>query len=1694
MALTFETPLKSPMTFGILSKILPTKGNLAWEYNPFRNYRLSGPKYYFRGKYFTKEELGTELGKPISEDHSTKDWDGYRFPDLLNGIKSDETDPELFDENQLVDFETNELGFSLSHPVNVLPQYSYDGSVNLIINDGKNVPRLINSRFSPIGRNQYQIVDRKGNNDTNIYDQGEQFDIDTSLYKTYTSIPKLEFINVYSGGNLSVGNYHFYFRYVDADGNETDFVAESGLVSVFKGTTLSTITSGFRNENSQKSVKFILSNIDSAYSYVNVYYTKSTSDINQNATVQAYKIDQKFPINNSLMCQIFVTGNEPKQEITVEEINPHYQIAQNVQTQESCQNMLFLGNIQDQTIEYSELSDLSLRFCIGMSGREYTPVDSDYSNAIEGTYSDPKFIYNHTGYQNGEIYRLGVVYLMDNGTLSPVFNIRGMYFDKSSLNVNYTEFSLFKDDKRNYVTFNEDTGIVYKDTTGSSTNEYLENAFGVVRIFSDKDELKYIRGIRIGLSVGAGEEEKFFEQLKKCNVKGLFFVRQKRMPLRLCQAYTIGIDAESHTPLLYVNKDTAVASGEETTGDFYIAERFINDEKELKHDIEDRLYRVKTKDVAKYGAICPEYDVNSPYLNTLFCGDEYIVMEAGSQEALTQNPNELRHFVLSDSFQSTWKDTFFTTRVLGVEDNTKLVAIGDKMFSSRAGEAEEAHRFEFITKQNKTSEATNLVRGAFGPYIAFDGYNVPGTLVNIYIKDWMHMSTLEQFKLRYNDKAPFYAISERYSWQDIKDNLENLENLVLYRGDSYICTFTHRVNRNFQDPSAPINHQIVDYECWKNNFSYKDSNGEESGILNMEDFEKINLGDVNAVKLGMWVTFPLVSSINLNIRSLDDSIVDETALTGHPRGFFPYSGMVPDGAFKTPEALCYNKGFDKSLSERWNHEVPDVPAIKNDFSNRISYSDIHINDAFKNGFRVFQGTHYRDYPKTYGSITKLVEINEQLLCIFEHGVALIPVNERALAGEGTGGNIYVNTSNVLPERMNVISDTFGSQWRDSVIKTPKGVYGVDTVARKIWRCNGQDFQVISDFNVQEFLNNNISLTERELDPIVGVRNVKTHYNRFKQDVMFTFYDNLYGFEEKVWNLCWNEVLGKWITFYSWVPSYSENIYNQYFSFDRNTSKWIAKLGVSKHNNAFSDGVTLSDNIIPNTLAKGADIGELFLDNRTLPTGEGVISYVDEFKIVRDSLRNDLKFKIRKVGSGKDAKHYLVLNTDIQNLFSEYYERVNSSDGSPIYSDEIYEQIKETLKKTPTDSEILSTSFGNAWVQSIKSNTWKIPKDDRGRRKWLSNEAQINNVSPVTLINIQAHIKVERPNVTPELVESFNNTSAVDAGYYQSTVAVCPKYNMQFLTTDFWKHGQAGIIDIADKIYPTYWYGKQHPFEFEFVVAGDPRTHKIFDSLQIISNKAAPESFHYEIVGECYDFAWDKKNMYIRQEATKELYQYNGSNILFDNDYSALQSEHELIPDNTRYKKSTIFPLYYSRQKGYNEIEDYYHLKDGSKQSKDYKNLTGSEIVRYENLNEYRICTHAKAVDIRDSGGRLRGNMQYREDKWYVQINPINLVQRNEEQWKDLDGNNTTMVPVELSQSPIPEDLMENIPTKINVPESFGYVNNAKNKRGVIKWNWEENQMREIKLKDKFIKIRVRYSGEDLTLIASLNTLYSISVS
>ena len=258
--MNWQPLLNNELLFEVNTQVMPTKGNLVYEYNPFRNYRLSQNMLEYKGDYYTQKQLEEKFGIVIKENKWKK------------GDIDVSQDITLHEKGELVDFITDELSFSIKSPVTITPQYSYDGSVNLIINDGVNIPRMINSRFSATGRNTYEVVDRKGNNDTNIYDQGEQFDIDTSLYKRVVKIPKIKFNGITSGGNLKIGNYHLYIKLSDADGNETDFVGETGLISIFKGFgDPRSVTTGQANENSFKSIKLLISNIDTSYNYIYIF-------------------------------------------------------------------------------------------------------------------------------------------------------------------------------------------------------------------------------------------------------------------------------------------------------------------------------------------------------------------------------------------------------------------------------------------------------------------------------------------------------------------------------------------------------------------------------------------------------------------------------------------------------------------------------------------------------------------------------------------------------------------------------------------------------------------------------------------------------------------------------------------------------------------------------------------------------------------------------------------------------------------------------------------------------------------------------------------------------------------------------------------------------------------------------------------------------------------------------------------------------------------------------------------------------------------------------------------------------------------------------------------------------------------------------------------------------------------------------
>lgn len=1138
---TFKELPNFDIDYDIKAKVFNQEGDLKYEYNPFRNLR----------------------------DAETQ---------------------------ELKDFRTEDLGFDLNHSVDIQVQPSYDGTVNLIINDDKSPPKLINSRFTVVEDKRYKVVDRKGNNDTNIYDNDEIEQV-TRLFKTTENIPYINFEGLYEGGALKCGNYVFYFKYSDADGNESDIIAESGIISAYIGkiNDPASIRGGMVNELTNKIAKLKISNLDTSYDYLNIYFTRSTSDYDETEITKAHKIITRKSLTNSNMV-ITITGLEDTKEIPLSELNVQYNIVDAVKSQTQVQNMLMFANVDKPTIPYKELTDLSLRIFptvsnennIGYLDHEYKPVELE--DAIrKAEYYDATNVYKFTGYWNKEMYRIGVVYIMKDDTLSPVFDVRGRdnlgYFTrlgtfKNDISAMYSYTDLYDGQgKRQYI---EQTDEGFID--GSEFE--LENTKGVVRLeynheVIDKDDKTGIYPLAIDFNI----ETVVLQEMKK-HVKGFFFVRQKRIPTILCQGLSIGVDDLSHVPS--IKAQVVGSNGQQQIG--YIAEAFVDKSAQLAHDFVSRMI-VTNSVTSPGGLLCPEAMLRSELFNEVFNSSLFNLSKAPfspNSSYFKQDISKGRHFFINEYQNMGASDVLLEDiKLTLIEDSKPLRYSGSKYFSTRAGIPEEAWRFAFYNFETGDAGANNLIRGNFAGFVGAEGIGGSTDLYDIHVPGYNFGNMRDYFLLRANSFHPYYAISNRYDlkvlsgtlvpYEECKKQSDNLA-LTQYRGDCFINTFTVRMHRNFQDPEVPISDTILDPLTWKNNYKGYAA----SGGIDKENINKINRGDVNAVRIGHWATFKLCSNINLAYRATDDSQSAERALTGQRRSFFPLSTMSTRAENKIQESTVVNVGYNSTTSDKMYILQPDVPYIKNIFDNRIMFSEVHINDAFRNGYRVFDASAYKDITRQYGAITKIIDWNNNLMVVFENGVGMIPINEKMVAAQGDGSNAYIKSYGVLPDIINPLSTSFGSSWKESVIVTEGWVYGVDTIGKKIWRTNGQEFQIISDFKVQKFLNDKITLSESEKFPMISLRNVKTHYNAFKKDVMFTFYDLTRSNDEVKWNLCYNEQLENWITQYSWTPLASENINNVHFSFDREAAKSLALVGYSDKDNPVSEGIVLD----------GVSIGDL----------------------------------------------------------------------------------------------------------------------------------------------------------------------------------------------------------------------------------------------------------------------------------------------------------------------------------------------------------------------------------------------------------------------------------------------------------------------------------------------------------------------
>lgn len=1507
------------MEYKLKVKKYKQKGDIAWEYNALRNYKTdNGELSNFR-------------------------------------IKSSKSN----------------LNVNLENPIDIECQPSYDGTVNLYLNDGANPPRVLNTRWTRTDNNTYKIINREQINQSNIYREN-YVDRETRLFRNVDGVTKVDLNSVNHSGKLKAGNYIIYMKYMDGDYNETDIIAQTGVISIFNGNPSSpiTISGGLMDEETDKSITLEFRDLDTSFSYFKLYVYRTTCDSNGIKLDYAYKLKPDYEITNTSKL-VYINGYEDYSDISVEELNIQYNTVDSVGSQAQVQNMLFFANTSKSKDYDSDIQDASLYIraeevqsedSIGFINPEnYKSLDSD--DAWQTEYYSPLNIYYKLGYWPDEWYRFGIVYIYNDDHLSPVYNLRGCHFGKSLLNeddsemcyLNYTD-----DDVYNKYKSPNDRDSSYRPIPTSIWIEGAsrsQNTKGVFRFSKDKKVISNEKTINpIGIKFTIGLDVKNF--LISKNIKGFFIVRQPRIPTILCQGYSIGVDSSSYIPMLKFDED-------------YIAESFKTKSGVLAISNNDRILKTKIKQSS--GLLCVDAYLNKK-LQSMFDSSEFKVEKVFSfgkdNKGQLIKSQKNRHYWINTNAMYYSEGESANANLLYIDPEIPQKIFNDYGFSTKAGMQEDIKYLGFFEKEDKESEDANLVRGIFTAFIGTTSDLSDNCLYNIRIKNYNESFSKEYFEVRMNDNSPYYAVSPRYDlnpkygkvdcrYTD-KDSDYNIP--TVFGGDCFTNTVTTRMHRNFTSSSVPINDTIIDENCWKDNFK---------GMRSTTDWNKINKADVDAVPIGSWMTYKCMSNFNLGLRCVDPFQIEEQALMGNPRGFYPFQDISVKSSNKIPESNLMNDGYNALLGVKRNFTFELVPYVKDVFDTRIMFSNIQVDGAFKNSYKVFQGLSYEDIDRQYGSIVKILPWGVNLFCVFEHGLAIIPVNEKALLQTTEGANIHMYGTGVLQKQVVLVSDYIGSRWKDSIIKTPISIYGIDADSHKIWRySDAKKLEIISDFSMQRFLHDNINIKESEKNIILGARNIKSHYNAFKGDIMFTYYN-----KDKIWNICYNERLGKWITRYSWTPYMSENIDSSMFSFDLLKTRIFGIINSNLGRNNNDDVITVNQ----------------MLDDNDILYRRSLISDDSELMKFDDSVQNHISGQINN-----DVD--IIFDLNINDTYTYY--NINDLKLKGFYWDDISQKIKFDYLKC-SDKTFINNIDGDTEAALYESY---ITGPDNEKHRIVLNHSEYD--SKYLYFNIDVKYT---PYTVAEVDEDINDYSVVVMGNQTSdyTIGVIKDYlyvkeywpyiidnYKKALLNQIFVHGRslnADEINYFDKnmnnqCLPTKWYDTQHPFEFEVVVNEPKGFHKIFDNLMIVSNNVEPESFEVEITGDVYGF--NKKEMYNN-------------------------------PEKNVFVNIPVIPATNVKENKDKENIDYRLQKEVNTR------------IHWDPIeNSYSLAIHQDSVNIKDYGRRL-GNIYYNEDKWYISLKPI--------YYKDITGS-----------------------------------------------------LKSTRIRDKYAKIRVKYSGEKLAIIVALQSLFTLS--
>lgn len=335
-------------------------------------------------------------------------------------------------------FESKNLRFSSDAFIKGCYVLNYKREIIIAFTDGVNPPKIVNIDTLPFA---VDSADKK------LIDENDL--VLSYLFPEYSK-PRIVYNAILdNGGALESGAYFLSFAYELEDGSVTNYTPLEGPFIVTDSTL--ELSGSFRQDQqsnfdltssydgcepgtpTSKSIKFILTDIDTRYKYVHFSVYKKiggvvTSEFIKRIEIASFTEDELIDdtsletandpqVSNENNFVITYTGKETSTALLLEDISVGNETYQKAKTITYFDSKLFLGNLETNPDFNYQPFAMKIK---AHWERDYVDI-----NSVKGSYKNELLVYNKRGFRPDEVYSFYISFLYNDGTWSGAYHIPG---------------------------------------------------------------------------------------------------------------------------------------------------------------------------------------------------------------------------------------------------------------------------------------------------------------------------------------------------------------------------------------------------------------------------------------------------------------------------------------------------------------------------------------------------------------------------------------------------------------------------------------------------------------------------------------------------------------------------------------------------------------------------------------------------------------------------------------------------------------------------------------------------------------------------------------------------------------------------------------------------------------------------------------------------------------------------------------------------------------------------------------------------------------------------------------------------------------------------------------------------------------------------------------------------------------------